>query len=149
MTARRTRGDAVDRAAQGIDRMLSNVQTGRFERSLSTLTAAGALVTTAEIYFEHDSARFGNKMMWLPVGSAVGGRQCGLPGSRATWEPSQPPYRSGRHLRPGARGSAVTGPQVPLVTGRQPTARTRAWHRGAVSGGERAGAQTIGGRTRW
>ena len=26
--------------------------------------AAGALVTSAEIYFEHDSASFGNKMMW-------------------------------------------------------------------------------------
>jgi hypothetical protein len=42
MAPRRTRGDAVDRTAQGIDRMLRNVQTGRFERSLSALTA-GAL----------------------------------------------------------------------------------------------------------
>jgi hypothetical protein len=32
------------------------VRAGRFERSLSTLTAAGALVTAAAIYFEHDSA---------------------------------------------------------------------------------------------
>jgi hypothetical protein len=40
----------------GIDRMVRNVQTGRFERGLSALTAAGALVTAAEIYFEHDSA---------------------------------------------------------------------------------------------
>jgi hypothetical protein len=32
------------------------VETKRFERSLSALTAAGALVTAAEIYFEHDSA---------------------------------------------------------------------------------------------
>jgi phosphotransferase system glucose/maltose/N-acetylglucosamine-specific IIC component len=51
----------------GIDRMVRNVETGRFERSLSALTAAGALVTAAEIFFEHDSASFGNKMMWLPV----------------------------------------------------------------------------------
>ena len=43
----------------GIDRMVKNVQTGRFERSLSALTAAGALVTAAEIFFEHDSASFG------------------------------------------------------------------------------------------
>jgi len=62
----------------GIDQMVRNVETGRFERSLSALTAAGALVTAAEIYFEHDSARFGNKMMWLPValgpvGAAAGG----------------------------------------------------------------------------
>ena len=46
MTARRVRRDAADR---GIDRMLRNVETGRFERSLSALTAAGALVTAAEI----------------------------------------------------------------------------------------------------
>src|SRR6202023_1166536 len=75
MTARRTRGDAVDRTAQGIDRMLRNVETGRFERSLSALTAAGALVTAAEIYFEHDSASFGNKMMWLPAAILANGLQ--------------------------------------------------------------------------
>src|SRR5674476_1518858 len=57
----------VDPVRHGIDRMVRNVETGRFERSLSALTAAGALVTAAEIYFEHDSASFGNKMMWLPV----------------------------------------------------------------------------------
>ena len=51
----------------GIDRLIRNVETGRFERSLSGLTAAGALVTAAEIYFEHDKASFGNKLMWLPV----------------------------------------------------------------------------------
>jgi hypothetical protein len=67
MTARRVRRDAADQTVHGIDRMLRNVQTGRFERGLSALTAAGALVTAAEIYSEHDSASFGNKMMWLPV----------------------------------------------------------------------------------
>ncbi|MDQ6752898.1 MAG: hypothetical protein M3017_05695 [Actinomycetota bacterium] len=54
-------------AIHGIDRMVRNVETGRFERSLSGLTAIGALVTAAEIYFEHDKASFGNKLMWLPV----------------------------------------------------------------------------------
>ena len=54
MTSRRARGNTVNRTEQGIDRMLRNVETGRFERSLSALTAAGALVTAAEIYFEHD-----------------------------------------------------------------------------------------------
>jgi hypothetical protein len=34
---------------------------------MSALTAAGAAVTAAEIYFEHDRASFGNKMMWWPV----------------------------------------------------------------------------------
>ena len=46
---------------------LHDVRTGRFERSLSALTAAGAAVTAAEIYLSHDGASFGNKMMWWPV----------------------------------------------------------------------------------
>jgi hypothetical protein len=50
-----------------IDRMVANVQHGRFERSLSGLTAVAAAVTTAEVYFEHYRASFGNKMMWTPV----------------------------------------------------------------------------------
>jgi len=44
-----------------------DVRTGRFERSLSGLTAVGAMVTTAEIFFEHDSASFGNRWMWAPI----------------------------------------------------------------------------------
>ncbi|MGI8761089.1 MAG: hypothetical protein ACR2LF_07315 [Jatrophihabitantaceae bacterium] len=52
---------------QGIDRFLGDVRTGRFERSLAALTAAGALITTAEIYTEHDSASFGNRVMWWPI----------------------------------------------------------------------------------
>jgi hypothetical protein len=44
-----------------------DVRTGRFERSLAALTAAGAAVTAGEIYFSHDGASFGNKMMWWPV----------------------------------------------------------------------------------
>ena len=54
-------------AVHGIDRLLVNVRHGRFERSLSGLTAIGALVNSAEIWMEHDRASFGNKMMWLPV----------------------------------------------------------------------------------
>lgn len=50
-----------------IDRAVSNVEHGRFERSLSGLTAVAAMVTTAEIYFEHYKAGFGNKWMWSPV----------------------------------------------------------------------------------
>jgi hypothetical protein len=64
----------------GIDRIVRNVQTGRFERGLSALTAAGALVTAAEIYFEHDSASFGNKMMWVPVVLGPVGAAAGLAG---------------------------------------------------------------------
>jgi len=47
--------------------LIHDVRTGRFERTLSALTAAGAAITAAEIYMEHDAASFGNKMMWWPV----------------------------------------------------------------------------------
>ncbi|NYJ06745.1 hypothetical protein [Petropleomorpha daqingensis] len=44
-----------------------DVRTGRFERTLAGLTAAGAAVTAGEIFFSHDGASFGNTMMWWPV----------------------------------------------------------------------------------
>ena len=47
--------------------LIRDVRTGRFERTLSALTAAGAAITAGEIYMEHDAASFGNKMMWWPV----------------------------------------------------------------------------------
>jgi hypothetical protein len=50
-----------------IDRMTTNIAHGRFERSLSGLTAAAALLTTAEVFAEHYKASFGNKWMWSPV----------------------------------------------------------------------------------
>jgi hypothetical protein len=46
---------------------LHDIRTGRFERGMSALTAAGAAVTCLEIWMEHDRASFGNKMMWWPV----------------------------------------------------------------------------------
>ena len=63
-------GDArtslTDEACHG-RRPLHDVRTGRFERTLSALTAAGAAITAGEIYLSHDGASFGNKMMWWPV----------------------------------------------------------------------------------
>jgi hypothetical protein len=50
-----------------VRRAVTDVRTGRFERSLSAVTAAGAAITAAEIYLSHDGASFGNKMMWWPV----------------------------------------------------------------------------------
>lgn len=50
-----------------LSRAVRDVRTGRFERSLAALAAAGAAVTTAEIFTSHDGASFGNKMMWWPV----------------------------------------------------------------------------------
>ena len=48
-------------------RAVGDIRTGRFERSLAALAAMGALITTGEIFLNHDSASFGNKMMWWPV----------------------------------------------------------------------------------
>lgn len=51
----------------GIDRIVGEIESGRFEKMMSGLTAAGAAITALEIWSEHDGASFGNKMMWLPV----------------------------------------------------------------------------------
>ncbi|MEO9222432.1 MAG: hypothetical protein ABI251_11800, partial [Mycobacteriaceae bacterium] len=80
MAAFRRRRGVIDDGVHGIDRMVRNVETGRFERSLAGLTAIGSLVTAAEIYFEHDSASFGNKMMWVPVVLGPVGAAAGVAG---------------------------------------------------------------------
>jgi hypothetical protein len=80
MAAFRARRPATRQAVHGIDRMIRNIETGRFERSLSALTAAGAMVTAAEIFSEHDSASFGNKMMWIPVALGPVGAAAGIAG---------------------------------------------------------------------
>lgn len=59
-------GSAVG-GGHALDRLLKDVEHGRFERSLSGLTSVGALVTGLEIYMEHDRASFGNSMMWIPI----------------------------------------------------------------------------------
>src|SRR3954452_24373510 len=61
------RHDPVHEAAFGLDRLVRNIEHGRFERALSGLTAGAAIVTGAEIFLEHDRASFGNRMMWVPV----------------------------------------------------------------------------------
>lgn len=65
---------------QGIDRMVHDIETGRFERSLSALSALGSLISMVEIYFEHDSASFGNKTMWFPIIIAPFGTAAGIAG---------------------------------------------------------------------
>ena len=59
--------DAPLSRAVGIEHLVRNVRHGRFERSLSGLTAAGAVITGVEIWLEHDRASLANRMMWLPV----------------------------------------------------------------------------------
>ena len=68
------------RPAHALDRMIENVQTGHFERAMSALTAAGAVITAGEIFLEHDRASFGNKMMWLPVALGPVGAAAGVAG---------------------------------------------------------------------
>lgn len=67
-----------------IERAVQDVRTGRFERSLSGLTAVGAIVTTIEIFFEHDSASFGKKLMWIPVVLGPVGAVAGVAGVFST-----------------------------------------------------------------
>lgn len=64
---RRSGGSPSSVGRMGIDRLLGEIETGRFEKMMSGLTAVGAAVTAVEIWSEHDGASFGNKMMWLPV----------------------------------------------------------------------------------
>jgi hypothetical protein len=63
-----------------LDRMVWNVRTGHFERAMSALTAAGAVVTAGEIFLEHDRASFGNRMMWVPVALGPVGAAAGVAG---------------------------------------------------------------------
>jgi hypothetical protein len=72
--------ELVAEALVGIDRMVHNIETGRFERSLSAVTAVGSLVTAAEIFFEHDKASFGNPWMWAPVVLGPVGAAAGVAG---------------------------------------------------------------------
>jgi hypothetical protein len=67
MGIRRTGNRPKQRSEHWIDRAVANIEHGRFERSLSAVTAFAAAVTTAEIYLEHYRASFGNKMMWSPI----------------------------------------------------------------------------------
>jgi hypothetical protein len=64
----------------GLDRLVRNVRTGHFERAMSALTAVGAVVTAGEIFFEHDRASFGNRMMWVPVALGPVGAAAGIAG---------------------------------------------------------------------
>jgi hypothetical protein len=62
-----THADSLGDVAHFIDHAFANVAHGRFERSLSGLTAVAATVTTAEIFLEHYKASFGNRWMWSPI----------------------------------------------------------------------------------
>lgn len=67
-----------------VPRALHDIRSGRFQRSLSLLTALGAGVATVEIFFEHDSASFGNRLMWLPIALGPLGVAAGVAGTIST-----------------------------------------------------------------
>ncbi len=81
MAAASSSATVTEPVLHGIDRMVRNIETGRFERSLSALTAVGAVVAATEIFFEHDSASFGNKLMWIPVALGPVGAAAGIAGA--------------------------------------------------------------------
>lgn len=68
------------RQVHALDRWIGEIRAGRFERSMSALTAVGAVVTAGEIFLEHDRASFSNRMMWLPVVLGPVGAAAGVAG---------------------------------------------------------------------
>lgn len=64
----------------GLDHLVRDIETGRFEKSLAGLSAIGSVIAGIEIYFEHDRASFGNKQMWLPIAIAPVGTLAGIAG---------------------------------------------------------------------
>ncbi|HEX2850095.1 MAG TPA: hypothetical protein VHN98_06065 [Acidimicrobiales bacterium] len=99
---------ATTGATHLLDRALRDVETGRFERSLSGLTAAAAVVTGAEIFLEHDRASFGNKMMWLPVALTPAVAAAGVAGVMSRrWAKTVLPIVSAAAVVNGVQGFAL------------------------------------------
>jgi hypothetical protein len=60
--------------------VLADVRHGEFGRTLSVLTGVGSVITALEIFFEHDKASFGNRLMWLPIAIGPIGAAAGVAG---------------------------------------------------------------------
>ena len=69
-----------DQNDPGPAQLLGYVRHGEFGRTLSVLTGVGSVVTAVEIFFEHDKASFGNRLMWLPVAIGPVGAAAGVAG---------------------------------------------------------------------
>src|SRR4051794_28206832 len=81
---------------------LQDVAHGRFERSLSALTAMSAAVTGAEVYLEHYRGSFGNKWMWSPVLLAPPLVVAGIGGAFSPrWGQNAPPGAAGAYAAKG------------------------------------------------
>jgi hypothetical protein len=50
-----------------VKRLRRNLLSGRFQRTLSALTAVSAVGLGFEIYLEHYKGSFGDKWMWTPI----------------------------------------------------------------------------------
>jgi hypothetical protein len=102
----RARKGPVDEAEYLVDRMVRNVRTGRFERSLSALAGVSALVTGAEVYFEHYRASFGDPWMWTPVALTPPLVAAGIGGAFSrSWAKTWLPLTAGLYLANGVIGS--------------------------------------------
>ncbi len=64
----------------GAGSLVADVRHGEFQRTMSVLTGVGSVITAAEIFFEHDKASFGNRLMWLPVALGPIGAAAGVAG---------------------------------------------------------------------
>lgn len=69
-----------DQNDPGPAQLLGYVRHGEFGRTLSVLTGVGSVVTAVEIFFEHDKASFGNRLMWLPIAMGPVGAAAGIAG---------------------------------------------------------------------
>jgi len=69
-----------DDVAAEVREIVHDVRHGEFGRTLSALTGVGAVITALEIYFEHDSGSFGNRLMWLPIALGPLGAAAGVAG---------------------------------------------------------------------
>jgi hypothetical protein len=75
-----------------LTRWLSDLRSGRAQKTLAAATAFSALPLGLEIYFEHFRGSFGDKWMWTPVALSPALTAAGVAGVRSeraarTWLP--------------------------------------------------------------
>jgi hypothetical protein len=81
------------RRRRPVARAVSNIRSGRLQRTLSAATAASTLPLTFEVYLEHYKGSFGDRWEWVPIALApavVASGAAGVVSERAarTWLPA-------------------------------------------------------------